>query len=246
MTRSIALLLFAAAVAAVPARAQDTINAERPGFSSSPLTLAEDRWQLEGGYQFQQVTGSVDVHTAGLFLLRYGAGPKAELQFAWGGYSRVDAGPGNVSGVTDASAGIKWQLTEDNAVTKLGVFAGLSLPVGNNDFSSNEVDPTLGLFWTHDGPLSLFGTVLLSEFDSETALSNAVGVSLPVSDRCRGCGAYVEYFGTFPEDGGPQHNLNGGLTFLQGNDLQFDVHVGLGLNDRAPDSFVGLGFAWRY
>lgn len=230
----------------VTAIAEDNINAERPGFSSSPLTLDYRRWQVEVGYQYQRINSTQDAHTLPLLLLRYGAGERAEVQFSWAGFNEVDTGPGSFTGTTDASVGVKWQLTDDAATTPIGVFASLSLPVGDDEFSSDEVDPTLGLFWAHNGRINLFGTVLLSEFDEQSAISNGIGISLPVSDRCRGCGAYLEYFGTYPEDGGPQHNLNGGMTFLRSADLQFDVHLGLGLNDRAPDSFVGLGAAYRF
>lgn len=233
-------------LAAVPGLAQDSINAERPGFSSSPLSLDAGRWQLEGGYQYTRVTSNVDSNTLPLMLLRYGTGERTELQIGWSGYNRVDFSGGSVDGITDASVGVKWQLTDDNARTPVGVFAGFSLPVGDNEFSSDEVDPTVGLFWAHNGPVALFGTLLLSDVDKETSIGNGIGISLPVSDACGRCGAYIEYFGNYPEDGGPQHNLNGGLTFLQSNDLQFDVHVGLGLNDRAPDGFLGLGAAYRF
>lgn len=241
MTICTAILLLG-----VAAQAQENINTERPGFSSSPLTLDHRRWQLEAGYQYQRVNSNLDAQTLPLLLLRYGAGERAEVQFSWAGFSRIDAGPRDINGASDASIGVKWQLTDDAATTPVGVFASLSLPVGDNELSSDEVDPTLGLFWAHNGRVKLFGTVLLSEFDDETTIGNALGINLPVSSRCRGCGAYVEYFGNYPEGGGPQHNLNGGMTFLRSADLQFDVHVGLGLNDRAPDSFVGVGAAYRF
>jgi Putative MetA-pathway of phenol degradation len=240
------MMIVAGLLLASAAGAQDSINAERPGFSSSPLSVDRGRWQLEGGYQYQRIGSGVDAQAMPLMLLRYGAGERAEVQFSWSGFNRVDTGQQTIDGNGDASIGIKWQLTDNAATTPVGVFASLSLPVGDDAFSSDEVDPTIGLFWAHNGRLNLFGTVLLSEFDKETSIGNAIGISLPMSSRCGNCGAYIEYFGIHPEDGGPQHNLNGGVTFLRSADLQFDVHVGVGLNDRAPDSFLGLGAAYRF
>ena len=233
-------------VLSIAAHAQGNINAERPGFSSSPLALDYRRWQVEAGYRYQRVGSSMDAQTLPLLLLRYGAGERAEVQFSWAGLNRIDAGVRDINGSSDASIGVKWQLTDDAATTPVGVFASLSLPVGDNELSSNEIDPSLGLFWAHQGWISLFGTVLLSEFDKESTIGNAVGINLPVSDRCRGCGAYVEYFGNYTEHKGPQHNLNAGMTFLRSADLQFDVHAGFGLNDRAPDGFIGFGAAYRF
>lgn len=240
-TRLLILVLLSLLAATV--HAQDTINAERPGFSSSPLTLDEGRWQLEGGYQYSRVGSSVDQHALPLTLLRFGAGPRAEIQLSWPGIVWSDQPGGTVKGATDASIGVKWQLTDDNVALPVGVFAGLSLPVGDNEFSSNEVDPTLGLFWAYNGRLGLFGTALVSESDSDTVIGNSIGVSLPLRDQRS---AYIEYFGIWAEGQGPQHNLNGGFTFLQSYDLQFDVHAGIGLNGRAADGFLGIGAAWRF
>jgi len=230
-------------LAAVPAAAQDTISAERPGFSSSPYALDEGRWQIEGGYRFTHARSSVDQHTLPLALLRYGAGPRAEIRFSWPGIAWTDGPAGSVHGPTDASIGVKWQLTDDAARTPVGVFAGLSLPVGDDAYSSDEVDPTLGLFWAHNGRIGLFGTALLSQSGSDTVFGNAVGVNLPL----RGSrSAYVEYFGSWGENRGPEHTLDGGFIFLQSNDMQFDVHAGIGLNERAADGFLGIGAAWRF
>jgi hypothetical protein len=230
-------------VCALPAFAEGPINAERPGFSSSPLTLGEGLWQIESGYQYTRVRPEQDSHSLPLLLLRYGTGARTEVQFNWPGLSWNDLGATSVNGATDASIGIKWQLTDSDAGTPVGLFAGLSLPIGDNDLSSDEIDPVMGLFWSHDGRVSLFGTALVSDFGEATTIGNAIGIGLPMRG---GRSAYVEYFGQWPEGQGPQHTLNGGVIFLRSYDLQFDVHAGAGLNDRAADGFLGLGMAWRF
>jgi hypothetical protein len=59
----------------------------------------------------------------------------------------------------------------------VALFAGLSLPVGNDEFSSNEVDPAVGASWSHSAGLHWFGTVVFSEASDDTSLSNAIGRS---------------------------------------------------------------------
>jgi len=240
-------LCYLLLLAALPVAAQqEPLSSERPSFSSSPLALAPGRLQLEGGFQYTRVGSDVDAWSLPLALLRYGAGERAELQLAWTGFSRIDFPGGDVDGLTDASAGIKWQLSDDGATTPVALFAGISLPVGGNDLSSDEVDPAVGLFWAHQGRVSLFGTVLVSETGDDTTIGNGIGINLPTGDLCRRCGAYVEYVGQHPEDGGPSHSLNLGVTWLDSNDLQFDVNAGFGLNDRAADGFAGFGAAYRF
>jgi hypothetical protein len=229
------------------ARAQDTdpINAERPGFSSSPFVLAPSTLQIESGYQYTRESGQTDFddHTLPQLLFRAGLSERLELQLGWAGYSWTDAGGNSVNGTNDASVGLKWQVTDAGASVPVALFAGLSLPVGNDEFSSNKVDPTVGAFWSHSAGLDWFGTVVFSEADNDTSLSNAVGISLPV-DQDKG--AYVEYFGNYGGNAGPEHYLNGGLTYVPVYNVQFDVHAGLGLNSRAADFFIGFGLACRF
>ncbi len=236
---------IAALLVTASAAGQD-FSAERPSFSSSPLALATGYWQLEGGFQYFKASDDVDGFSLPNGLLRYGAGERAEIQLGWTGYARFDTSGGDVDGFTDASLGVKWQLSEDNATTPLALFAGVSLPVGGDELSSDELDPAVGLFWGHNGRVSLFGTVLLSESASQTTIGNAVGINLPLERRCNHCSAYLEYVGIHAEGSGPQHSLNGGYAWMTRPNLQFDVNAGFGLNDRAADGYFGFGAAYRF
>lgn len=241
------LAVLTAAAFATVANAQDSdpISAERPSFSSSPIALGEGLWQVEAGYQYTSDGGSVDtdVHTLPLFLLRGGLAENVELQVSWPGYSWAEVNGSNFDGTTDMTAGVKWQLTDRNAATPVAVFLGASLPVGSDEFSADDSEPILGLFWSHAGRLSLFGTAILTESGKDTVIGNAIGINLPPRGNV---GSYVEYAGTYQDGEGPQHILNGGLSFLRHNDLVFDVSLGIGLNDRAPDIFLGFGLATRF
>ena len=240
-------LILSGMILASPLGANETgpISAERPGFSSSPFVLAATTWQLETGYQFTRESGRADFddHTLPLLLIRTGIGKQLELQFSWSGYSWQEVAGRSFSGTNDAGIGLKWQVTEEDAAVPVAFFAGLSLPVGNDDFSSDEVEPTFGAFWSYSAGLDWFGTLLISESDHDTSLGNAVGINFSIADNR---GAYIEYFGNYGSAGGPEHYLNGGLTYLPANHLQLDVNTGLGLNGRAADLFVGLGLAYRF
>ena len=230
-----------------PANAQDAgpISAERPGFSSSPFVLAPSTIQVESGYQYTRESGNLDFddHTMPLVLFRAGLTEQLELQISWAGYSWTDVGGSSFNGTNDAGVGIKWQVTDAAAAVPVALFAGLSLPVGSDEFSSDEAEPTLGAFWNYSAGLDWFGTVLVSESNDDESLSNAIGISLPIdADK----GAYVEYFGNYGGIAGPEHYLNGGLTYVPEDQMQFDVHAGLGLNSRAADLFIGLGLAYRF
>ena len=45
---------------------------------------------------------------------------------------------------------------------------------------------------------------------------------------------------------GVEHYLNGGFTYLQTNNVQWDIRAGLGLNDRSQDFLCGAGLSVRF
>ena len=238
-------ILLAAAATATPAFGQEQpINTERPSFSSSPIALDPGVLQLEGGYEYLRDDNGVefDASRLPLLLVRYGLAEKLELQVGWAGYTWAEAGNRDIDGTGDASVGMKWQITEDGAQLPVSLFAGVSVPVGAKEFSSDRFDPTIGAFWSYSAALDWFGTVLVSQPDDETVLSNALGISLPLSERL---GSYVEYYGNYG-DSGPEHYVNGGVTYLSALSTQFDAHIGLGLNDRSADLLIGFGLAHRF
>ena len=230
---------------AVFAQDPGPINTERPNFSSSPLALPTGFWQIEAGYQYTRNLGSnrSKEHTLPNALLRFGFHERLELQLNWSGYKRMISGGAETKGLEDASLGVKWQVNRADAAVVVGLFAGISLPVGDREFTSDNYDPEFGIFWTHSGRLDWFGTAKLSESGNRYKLENAVGIDLSLAQKT---GAYIEYKGSFPEGQGPAHDLNFGVTWLLANDLQVDLNGGLGLNKRASDYFVGTGIAYRF
>ncbi|MDX1403563.1 MAG: transporter [Woeseiaceae bacterium] len=243
LTRKTTLIALAAMMASRSVAAQEPIIAERPGFSSSPFALAPSMFQIESGYQYTRETGSVDDHTLPLALLRIGLVERVELQFGWPGITWRQAGGQDTHGTHDLNIGVKWQTNGQDARVPLALFAGLNLPTGDNQFGGDGIDPTVGAFWSLDYGMDWFGTALLRLVDSELVLGNAVGVSLPVSPAIS---SYLEYFGIYGTGGGPHHFMNGGFAYLLRNDLQLDLHLGAGLNDRAADFFLGFGVAYRF
>jgi len=239
----VATTALACCCISVHAQEEQPINTERPGFSSSPVVLQPGMLQVEAGYQYTDAGSGASDSSVPLTLIRVGLADRVELQLGWSGLSWTDSGGRSSNGANDASAGIKWQATGDGATVPIAVFAGVSLPVGADEFTSDSYDPTLAAFWSYSAGLDWFGTVNLTDADDDTTVTNAIGINLPVSGDI---GAFVEYYGTFAGDGGPEHYLDGGFTWLRRNNLQFDVNAGAGLNDRAADFFFGFGVGYRF
>ncbi len=238
-------LVTATACQCVVAQDSAPISAERPGFSSSPFVLSPSTMQIESGYQYTRDSGTVDIddHTLPLALVRIGLVEKLELQLSWPGISWQEVNGQDTHGEYNVNIGVKWQVNDESATVPLALFAGLSLPTGDDRFGGDGVDPTVGAFWSLDYGMNWFGTVLVQRANDDLTLGNALGVGLPVNATTS---AYVEYFGTYGGDAGPQHFLNGGIAYLPRFDLQLDLHVGAGLNGRAADAFLGFGIAYRF
>lgn len=116
----------------------------------------------------------------------------------------------------------------------------LSVPVGDNDFSSDSWDPGAGFVWTRSGALPLAGTARVSYVDEEWRFDN--GLKIPVA-LGGSHSVFVEWEANVPENGDDTHWLNGGYQYLFGEGIQFDVNVGAGLNDETGDWRLGIGFS---
>lgn len=238
---SLALL---GAVSAQDALAQSAspMRTERPSFSTNAYVLPAGAWQIETGYLYTNDSDGADFeqHTLPQALLRYGLNEDVELQFGWPGLSWRDAGNGSDNGMNDASIGVKVQVTDDYAATPLSFFAALSLPVGDDEFSSDSYDPSIGAAWAH---ARFFGTVLISASDNDYTFENGLGMNFALQGNTS---AYAEWQATVPEDGGSAHSLNGGILWLRQENMQLDLNAALGLNDRAADFSIGAGFSYRF
>lgn len=224
------------------AQSAQAMSTERPSFSSSAYVLPTGTWQVETGYRYTNDSDGADfeLHTLPLALLRYGVSDGIELQFGWPGWSWRDNGNNTDSGTNDATVRMKIQVTDEYAATPIAFFAGLTLPLGDDEFTSDSYEPSIGAAWAHS---RFFGTVLIAESDDDYTFENGLGMRFGLQE---GTSAYAEWQATVPEDGGSSHSLNGGVLWLRRANMQLDLNGSLGLNDRAADFSIGGGFAWRF
>ena len=106
---------------------------------------------------------------------------------------------------------------------------------------------TVALLWDYS-PLygfSPFGAFQFSSFISDGTriheFAPALGLSYSLSDRLSG---FAEYFSQIPHKGATSHSIDGGVVYLLTNDVQLDIHAGMGLNPVVND-FAGFGIAVR-
>jgi hypothetical protein len=240
-------MLFCLSLSEAFAQELGPINTERPSFSSSPLVLPTGLWQIETGYQFtrDKDESSLKDHTLPNLLLRFGFHEKLELQLSGVTYKWQELDGLEENGFPGAGLGIKWQVNNSDAVVPVGLFGGISLPVGSSEFTNDNYDPSIGIFWSHSSTLDWFGTAIVKYSNDLFTFDNAIGISFSLPGNT---GAFVEYLANFYENDndGSGHNLNLGASWLLSDNLQLDINGGVGLNSKANDYYTGMGISYRF
>lgn len=241
------LLFILLALLALPqlVLAQDRIDTNRPGFSTSANTLSSGSWQIETGIGYEDSGDSSNSKSLTLpsAQLRYGSSDDLELQFSWDGVTRSESNGGTNTGITDATIGVKIRISDAQARTMFALLAEVSVPIGDSDFTSDSWDPAIGLAWAHSGALSWSGTAKVTKKDSKYQFDNGLALNFATSTNSS---SFIEWEANVPEDGDTVHKLNAGYLWWRGPAVQFDVNASIGLNDEAADYKLGVGWSYGF
>ena len=232
----------------IPLFAQTVPNmvTDRPDQTESAVVVPLRSLQIETGYTHTD-TGHFTTDELPGTLLRYGIHDRVELRFAVTGWVLDDASGEN--GFGDSEVGSKVRLLDASGVIpEVALLAAVTIPTGEEGFTSDEVDPRIRLAFAHtlSDRFSL-GYNVAAEWntiagESELTVPYTCGLGIGLDDRF---GTYVEFFGEFPEEGDSSHLFNTGLTYSVLSNLQADIEGGFGLNDEAPDWIAGAGLSIR-
>jgi len=219
-----------------------TIDTNRPGFSSSPNIVEPGQWQLETGIFHTRSDDDTRTTSLPWAEIRTGVGDQVEVFLSSLSWLESSSAGSNTSGLVDMVLGTKIKISDTDVRTQMALLFQMSVPTGDSNFSSDRWDPSVAFIWAHSGNLSIAGTVKVSRFYSGYQLDNGLKLPFSWSDAHSG---FVEWEMNMPEGGGNTHWLNGGYQWLIEDHIQLDINAGLGLNDRAADYRVGVGFSIR-
>jgi hypothetical protein len=250
----IAGLLGLVTASTAPGQITDPLVTDRPDFTESAVAVQPGRIQLESGYTFSR-ENDVTTHAIGEVLARIGLVSRLELRLALNSFGFTDDASANQSGFEDFFVGAKIQVADAAPAFNLlkpgvALLVGTSIPMGQENFGGEGVWPELklALEWDLSQRLSVASNLNAASIqvddDRFGQFSGSLAAGYAIAVRW---GAYLEYFGfaSSKTRGLDENFLNGGLTLLANNDLQFDARVGIGLNDPDVNYFLGLGFSWR-
>ena len=261
----ITVVLLGVALAGA-ANAQQPLVADRPDFTEATSTVGRGVFQFEFGYTFgvDDTNGvTTRAHSYGEPLLRVGF-LDDQLEF------RVGAGAATLSteshgraatdsGLEDLYLGVKLALTEQRgAFPATAILPQMTLATGGEALSAGRSLPGVNFLysWDFTETVSLAGSTQVNaavgdanQDYAEWAQSLSCGVAL--GERA---GLYGEWYAFVPagldvpagrSGERTEHYLNSGLTWLANEDVQWDVRIGLGVNDAAEDLYVGAGAVFR-
>jgi len=233
---------IAALVLSGQAHAQ-TIDTNRPGFSYTPSVVEPRQWQLETGLNHSRPDDDSRTTSLPVAELRFGVADQIEVFFSSLSWSETKAAGSTASGLVDMAVGTKIRISNSEAKTRMALLFQLSVPIGDEEFTTDRWDPTAAFVWAHDSSFPVAGTVKLSRYRDGFQLDNGLKLPFSFADRHSG---FIEWEANLPEDGGSTHWLNGGYQWLIEDHVQLDLNAGLGLTDRTGDFRLGIGFSYRF
>lgn len=237
------LLLLALTLTTTAGFADEGLITDRPDFTESTVAVDRGRWQIETGASWLN-DDAADGYNLPQALIRAGLAERWELRVGLPDYVDTDS----VSGLTDASLGVKLELG-DAGPGELALIAEVSLPVGDDEFSSDEVDPTLIVIYGQDlsSAWSLGSQVAVSSVSVGDDELTVVAPTLVFGTQMRpDWGAFFELAAEIPDTGRSSVLFHTGLTWARRPTGQWDAHLALGLSDAAPDVEVGVGYSFAF
>lgn len=260
------LLTLSLVILASPSLAgeEPPLITDRPDQTESAFTVASGLFQIEGGWGYgeRRTEGEdLDFQAFPQALLRIGLNPIFELRLGIPGIeierTRTASGATSQEGLVDATLGLKVVIAKERGIRPQTAFLGtLSVPSGDDEFTSRRVDPSFRFTFSNtlNSRLSLgynVGMIWRTQPDSQATLISqslfdwTVALGISVNDRI---GVFVEAFGIAPQESElrTRTSFDTGITYLLTPRLQLDASVAAGLSSAAADWAVSLGASFRF
>jgi hypothetical protein len=235
---------------------------DRPHFSEASSLVGLGRVQIETGY-----TVSADrsngirtiTQSFGEPLLRAGIGAEwFEFRLASTALTETVFTAGDsrfTSGIDDIYIGAKVAISEQaGMLPEFAIFPQARLPSGSPAFTSDRFLPGVNLAysWKLNDWLELeCNTQFNSRRDdmahTYTEMIQTVNAEYELADRLGGFTEFIAFMPSGSLSAIPEYYFHGGLVYFLSDNIQLDIHSGVGLNHAATDlAFTGVGLSWRY
>ena len=221
-------------------------TADRPGFATGATLVAKSSFQFESGFEFSK-SGDLKASSLPNLLLRYGLSDVFEVRLGGTGWTRLSAnGNNNNTYMNDALVESKIRLTKDSAPADIALVLGSTIPIGDNEIASSDVEYGFRLVGAWDVTQTIGFGFNVGAYLAESANERPVITILSMAfdkNLSEKTGIFFELYGEAPEHNTWSPIFDTGLAYIVGSKTQLDCVFGLGLNSTAPDAVVGFGFS---
>ena len=226
------------------------IEPDRPSHADAASLTAKGYFQMENGFNI------IDTDPGFLYyypstIWKYGVNSNFELRVITEYINIQHEGVPDVDGLLPIQVGFKAKLLDQHGIVpKAAVLGHLSLPgVASDQFQTTYFAPSFSLAFQHviSDRFNVFYDVAV-KWDGEDPRPTFLYAIGTGAHLFAGLGIYIEAFGDLPQqlEDEYHHRLDGGLTYLIGNNVMVDASGGIGLSDNAPEQYVSVGISYRF
>jgi hypothetical protein len=241
----------------------DLINPDRPGIADGSAVIGPKTFQIESGIQEEfRRSGEGREHTIFVpTLLRFGIDNRWEARIEGNTFTRVttfDSGnaTGHTSGFAPISIGFKYHIYNSNGDHQVSLAAIVRVfPAwGSKEFRARHTtgDVRLAADWNFAPglKLSINPNIGLGRYEDDQGRLFTAGLFAITLNYLpnKKLNPFIDLGVQFPEasNGKAAAILDGGVAYIIGRNIQFDVSIGTRAHgDTPPHPFLGFGISLR-
>lgn len=228
---------------------------DRPDATESPNTVGKGFLQFEtGGFYTEDETDGLTAKatTFNTMLIRFGIFDNFEFRLGWN-FTETQfemngiENPNLLSGLEPLLVGAKIGITEeDGLIPKIGLVGSVLLPFSaGTDYRPETTGVDFRFAFAHTlserSSLSYNLGAQWGDDSPEASYIYSISYGYAITDTF---GLYGELYGNLPEDSGPNHLWDAGLTYLVNDNFQLDATVGSGIRSD-QQLLLSAGFSYR-
>jgi outer membrane putative beta-barrel porin/alpha-amylase len=227
-------------------RAAEEIATDRPDVTNSSIVVPVGSLQSENGVNTSAQYGRQGVDGTNS-RWRLGIVPCLELLVDLPSYV-INAHGNTVSGFTDVSPAVKWQISPAPGKFDLSIVSGVALPTGAAALVGRGPQPYAQMPWSSELGNGWGISGMFTEFfrrgdpSAKSITETTFVVEKKLTERFS---AFTEYVGDYPQGQSAIQMLNSGGMYRLTKTQQLDFHFAVGLNHNAPTYTIGLGYSFR-
>lgn len=247
------LIIISISVSSYSQEKEDIIT-DRPDETESATLISKGFFQIESGFFYEEIGedhGKEKIWAYNSSLLRYGLLENLELRVGFDIIRKKDNLEDVLfdqgTGLHPFFIGAKIGITEEKGpLPQMALMGHLHLPFTlgadyqqessgidfrfafAHQFTNSNLSYNLGAKWLDDDTYATFIYTVAYGYD----LTEKFGV-------------FLELYGDLPENYGPSHHWDGGITYLVSNNFQLDAFIGSGINNDQRIIYGG-GISFRF